>query len=68
MRRKRSSSGVVRQSLCGRAVGRGWGWDNEEKEKGMFMFCVCVCLFDFTAGNKDTKMQRLVHLLPPVDS
>lgn len=68
MRRKRSSSGVVRQSLCGRAVGRGWGWDNEEKEKGMFMFCVCVCLFDFTAGNKHAKMQRLIHLLPPVDS
>lgn len=68
MRSKRSSSGVVRLSLCGRAAGRGWRWDKEEKEKGMFMFCVCVCLFDFTAGNKDTKMQRLVHLLPPVDS
>lgn len=37
MRRKRSSSGVVRLSLCGRAAGRGWGWDNEEKEKGMSM-------------------------------
>lgn len=68
MRRKRSNSGVVRLSLCGRAAGRGWGWDNEEKEKGMSMsVSVSACSILLRA----TRIQRCrdwFHLLPPVDS
>lgn len=50
--------------LCGSVfageppVGDGGG--TMRKGKGHVYVCVCVCLFDFTAGNKDTKMQRLV--------